>query len=114
MTGARSASSWGGAGLWGASGGASVSREVVPPASSKGARDLGSGLSWTPALKESGEGPLPHVLRALGPQFPPRTLKGVRLDGLMAFLTLTVQDSRTATPRNLTSIAKEKNNTHPI
>lgn len=39
---------------------------------------------------------------------PPQTLKGVRLDGLMALLTLIVQDSRTVTPNNLTSIAKEK------
>lgn len=38
----------------------------------------------------------------------PQTLKGVRLDGFMAHLTLIVQDSRTATPSNLTSIYKEK------
>ena len=54
------------------------------------------------------EGPLLHVLRALWPQFPPQTLKGVRLDSLMALLTLIVQDSRTVTRNNLTSIAKEK------
>lgn len=108
MTGARSASTRGGAGLWGASEGLQLQERWSHLPVPKGQEIWALSLSWIPAPEGiCGGAPAPC---AEGPvaSVSPQTLKGVRLDGFMAHLTLIVQDSRTATPSNLTSIYKEK------